>query len=171
MEGSSGESGSEYFAGESGSEYFDCATDRSRSSSEEPEEPLGSIGARPHEMALEVARGDSTGNSSRDEVQRAPAIRRFRRIDDNRRTTETAGRETASSVGGGDSEVKRGDDEKQTGDGFDICGYELRAPPSDHALKRLSMDATLQRQEFLRKAEVKPQSMRSKVWLCFTFCV
>ncbi|KAG0607689.1 hypothetical protein M758_8G047700 [Ceratodon purpureus] len=133
-------------SGDSESDYYDCATDRSRSSSEEMEDRRG-----------------GRGKVGREEVQRVPTIRRFRRIDTERRKIENAGTERgASSVGGGDMEsgVSR---EKETGDGVEIFGYELRAPQNTHALKRLSMDATLQRQEFLRKAEVKSQSMRSKV--------
>ena len=148
-------------SGDSGSDYFDCATDRSRSSSEEVEDQAGpSIGTK--------EKGTAT-----DEVQRVPTIRRFRRIDNNRRKAENAETEKAS-VSGADSESNSSQG-KQTGDGVEICAYELRAPQSNsHALKRLSMDATLQRQEFLemqRKAEVKSQSMRSKVCRSFDLSV
>lgn len=135
-------------SGDSGSEYFDCATtDRSRSSSEEPEEQMGPSG--------------EAATRGRYEVQRTPTVRRFRRIDNSRRNAETGN--LVSSVGGADAESKS----NQTGDGVEIRGYALSAPQSTHALKRLSMDATLQRQEFLRKAEVKSQSMRSKVCCSF----
>jgi len=86
-------------------------------------------------------------------VQRTPTVRRFRRIDNDRRQIENAKTEKTTVA---DSEMKS----TQTGDGYDICGYELRAPPrSNCALKRLSMDAAAVR----RKEDEKSQSMRSKV--------
>lgn len=138
-------------SGESGSDYFDCVTDRSGSSSEELEYQLG-----PNVATLEV---DLKGKSAGDEVQRIPIIRRFRRMGNSRRQIENT-KTYETTVTGADSEVKR-TQEKQTGDGYELCGYELRAPPcSTHALKRLSMDAVVDRKE-----DEKSQSMRSKVLL------
>jgi hypothetical protein len=124
-------------SGESGSDYFDCVTDRSGSSSEELEYPNKEASVR----------GDFSGKS---EVQKLPAVRGFRRIDNNRRQTENA-----KTV---ETEVKR----TQTDDGFEIRGYEVQAPPprnTTQALKRLSMDATV----VSRKGGTKSQSARSKV--------
>lgn len=124
-------------SGDSGSDYFDCVTDRSGSSSEELE--------RPNKEAS--VRGEFPGSS---EVQKLPAVRKFRRIDSNRRQTENA-----KTVG---TEVKR----TQTDDEFEIRGYEVQGPPprnSTQALKRLSMDAAV----VSRKGASKSQSARSKV--------
>lgn len=75
----------EWSSGDSGSDYFDCVTDRSSgSSSEETEYQL-----RPNVVMEEILSGASTrdpnGKAVKNETQRTQTIRKFRRIDTNRK--------------------------------------------------------------------------------------
>lgn len=146
----------EWSSGDSGSDYFDCVTDRSSgSSSEETEYQL-----RPNVVMEEILSGASTrdpdGKAVKNETQRTQTIRKFRRIDTNRKKTDITDKHETPARGS-TSELER-NQEQQRGDVVEIHGYELRAPPNSHALNRLSLDAVVQPKE-----SEKSQLMRSKV--------